>query len=101
MLKRLLTACFLLAFAFTTAPVAVSARSSPPTSAIVAYHASYFDSEDAAQRHCPRDIVVWLNIPSGIYHYRGERWYARTRHGTFVCEKEAILEGDRASRNGQ
>lgn len=32
-----------------------------------------FDTENAAQAHCPKDVVVWLNIPSGIHHYRGER----------------------------
>lgn len=60
-----------------------------------------FDSETAAQAHCPRDVVVWLNIPSGIYHYKGERWYGRTKHGAYACEKEAIRAGDRASENGQ
>lgn len=60
-----------------------------------------FDAEGAAQAHCPRDVVVWLNIPSGIYHYKGERWYGRTKHGAYACEKEAIAIGDRASRNGQ
>ena len=60
-----------------------------------------FYSEDAAQAHCPKDVVVWLNIPSGIYHYKGERWYGRTKRGAFVCEKEAIAAGERASLNGQ
>jgi hypothetical protein len=49
----------------------------------------------------PRDLVVWLNHPTGACHYRGERWYGRTKHGTCVCEKEAIADGDRASENGQ
>jgi hypothetical protein len=60
-----------------------------------------FATEDAAQTHCPRDVVVWLNIPSGIYHYKGERWYGRTKHGAYVCEREANAAGDRASENGQ
>jgi hypothetical protein len=60
-----------------------------------------FSSEAAAQAHCPRDVVVWLNIPSGIYHYKGERWYGRTKHGAYACQKEAIAAGDRASENGQ
>jgi hypothetical protein len=60
-----------------------------------------FDTESAAQAHCPKDVVVWLNIPSGIYHYKGERWYGRTKHGAYACEKEAIKAGDRASENGQ
>jgi hypothetical protein len=60
-----------------------------------------FDTEGAAQAHCPKDVVVWLNIPSGIYHYKGERWYGRTKHGAYTCKKEAIRAGDRASENGQ
>jgi hypothetical protein len=60
-----------------------------------------FPTERGAQAHCPRDTVVWLNIPSGIYHYKGERWYGRTKHGAYTCEKEAIAAGDRATENGQ
>ena len=60
-----------------------------------------FNTESQAQAHCPKDVVVWLNIPSGIYHYKGERWYGRTKHGAYACEKEAIKVGDRASENGQ
>jgi hypothetical protein len=29
--------------------------------------------------------VVWLNLPSGIYHYRGKRWYGQTRRGASVA----------------
>ena len=60
-----------------------------------------FDTKSGAQAHCPKDVVVWLNIPSGIYHYKGERWYGLTKHGAYACEKEAIRAGDRASENGQ
>ena len=60
-----------------------------------------FSTETAAQAHCPNDIVVWLNIPSGIYHYKGERWYGSKKHGAYACESEAIKAGDRASLNGQ
>lgn len=73
------------------AQAAVVAQSLPPL----------FSTESTAKAHCPKDVVVWLNIPSGIYHYKGERWYARTKHGAFACEKEAIAAGDRATENGQ
>ena len=29
-----------------------------------------FPTEQQAQTHCPSDIVVWLNLPTGIYHLR-------------------------------
>lgn len=40
--------------------------------------------------------VVWLNTASGIYYYKGDRWYGRTQRGGFSCEKEAIARGNRA-----
>lgn len=78
-------------FAAVAQPAVVAQASLPPL----------FSTESAAQAHCPKDVVVWLNIPSGIYHYNGERWYGRTKHGAYACEKEAIKAGDRASENGQ
>jgi hypothetical protein len=62
---------------------------------------SQFTTEDAAQKHCPADTVVWLNARSGIYHLKGERWYGRTKHGAYVCKKEADAAGDRETENGQ
>jgi hypothetical protein len=60
-----------------------------------------YATEQQAQKHCPKDTVVWLNLPSGIYHFKGQRWYSNTNNGAFVCEKEADKAGDRATRNGQ
>ncbi len=60
-----------------------------------------FSSESAAQAHCPRDVVVWLNTNSGIYHEKGMRWYGNTKSGAYVCRKEADAAGDRDTRNGQ
>jgi hypothetical protein len=60
-----------------------------------------FPTEAAAQKHCPHDEVVWLNTNSGIYHEKGMRWYGNTKHGAYVCRKEADAAGDRDTRNGQ
>lgn len=101
MFKRFVLAAALFAFggllptygatALTPLVQAVAQASLPPL----------FDTETTAQAHCPKDVVVWLNIPSGIFHYKGERWYGHTKHGAYACEKEAIKAGDRASLNGQ
>jgi hypothetical protein len=76
---------------------AVAAKSTP----VAQGDLQLFATEDAAQKHCPRDEVVWLNLPSGIYHEKGMRWYGRTKHGAYVCRKEAAAAGDRNTRNGQ
>lgn len=101
MVRRLLLSTALLTLVANLCCAPLSADSTPPYSVVATATLHYFSTEYAAQAHCPRDTVVWLNIPSGIYHYKGERWYGRTKHGAFVCEKEAIAAGDRASENGQ
>lgn len=40
----------------------------------IAAELATFATEQAAQRHCPADAVVWLNLPPGIYHFKGQRW---------------------------
>jgi hypothetical protein len=60
-----------------------------------------FQTEQTAQQHCPSDQVVWANLPTHIYHLRGQRWYGRTKSGAYVCEKEAEANGYRMTRNGQ
>ncbi len=98
MLRRAVASLFLFALVLLSSTTVLAA----PSPALVASATlSYFTTEASAQEHCPRDVVVWLNVPSGIYHYKGERWYGRTRHGAYVCEREAIAAGDRASKNGQ
>jgi hypothetical protein len=42
--------------------------------------------------------VVWLNVESGIYYHKGDRFYGRTKRGAYICEKEAAVAGYRASR---
>lgn len=60
-----------------------------------------FTTEQEAQKHCPSDVVVWLNLPTGIYHFKGQRWYGATKSGAYVCKAEADKAGDRATKNGQ
>lgn len=60
-----------------------------------------FPTEEAAQKHCPTDSVVWLNIPTYVWHYKGQRWYGNTKHGAYVCMKEAADEGAHGTKNGQ
>jgi hypothetical protein len=40
-----------------------------------------YPTEAQAQQHCPADTVVWLNLPTGIYHAKGQRWYGQTKSG--------------------
>ena len=69
--------------------------------AIPAFALETFTDEAKAQQHCPKDTVVWLNLPTMIWHYKGQRWYARTQRGAFACEKEAAASGARGTKKGQ
>lgn len=99
MLRRLIAAV-LLSVALLPSPILATTHRRPPATAGTSALAT-FDTEAAAQAHCPRDQVVWLNTNSGIYHEKGMRWYGRTKHGAYVCRKEADAAGDRDTRNGQ
>lgn len=101
--------CVIFALAFVSAlfsgPRLIQAATPHATtvSAVIsiAGNISMFATEAAAQQHCPRDEVVWLNTRSGIYHEKGMRWYGRTKEGAYVCRKEADAAGYRDTRNGQ
>src|SRR5215467_7962539 len=68
-----------------------SAARYPAGSGYPAPTLTLFQNEQQAQKHCPHDTVVWLNLSSAIYHFKGQRWCANTHNGAFVCEKEADL----------
>lgn len=104
MFNRLLAlaATLVLASGFVTATPAFAAHHSVTVAAAkTATDIPMFDTEAAAQAHCPSDTVVWLNTRTGIYHEKGMRWYGRTKHGAYVCKKEADAAGYRDTRNGQ
>ena len=72
-----------------------------PLSAVYAQSAPQFQSEQAGKQHCPKDTVVWVNTKTGVYHFKGQRWYGNTNEGAYECREDANAEGDRATRNGQ
>jgi hypothetical protein len=91
----------------TTAP-AVTAPS-PAASGVVApapvasgnAGLAQFDTESGAQKHCPSDKVVWLNLRNDLYFEKDSVWWGKTKRGAYVCRKEADAAGDRDTRNGQ
>jgi hypothetical protein len=72
-----------------------------PLLAISIALAPRFTTEQEAQKHCPRDTIVWVNLATGVYHFKGQRWYGMTKSGAYECRKEADQEGSRPNHNGQ
>lgn len=59
------------------------------------------EAQAPAAQTCPRDMVVWVNTKSGIYHLPGMRWYGRTAEGEYVCRRAADQAGYHSTHNGQ
>jgi hypothetical protein len=81
-----------------------SAPSSAPASNVgapPALQAGQNTTELAARARCPTDTVVWVNMPTRIYHYSGTRYYGHTLKGGYMCEADARSAGYRAARNRQ
>lgn len=101
MLRRFALVAMLIVAAILAQPSFASATHSQTVAAVPSSQMPMFDTEQAAQAHCPADVVVWLNTKTGIWHEKGMRWYGRTKHGAYVCRKEAAAAGYRDTRNGQ
>jgi hypothetical protein len=79
-------------------PSAPSAKPSPSVATSPAAGAGQFPTEAQAKSQCPGDVVVWVNLPSKIYHFAGYRSYGTTKAGAYMCEGQATAQGFRASK---
>lgn len=82
----------------TAAPGPAPAQQPSAPSDNATLEAGQFADEASAKARCPSDTVVWVNLPSKIYHFAGTRSYGTTKRGAYMCEKEAIAAEDRASK---
>jgi hypothetical protein len=80
------------------APAPAPAQQPPASKGDSTLEAGQFADETSAKARCPSDTVVWVNLPSKIYHFAGTKSYGTTKRGAYMCEKEAIAAEDRASK---
>jgi len=52
-----------------------------------------FQTEQQAQTHCPKDVVVWLDAQRGFYYFKGHGSYGRSNAGRYACRAEADAAG--------
>lgn len=82
----------------TAAPVPAPPQQSQVARDTETLEAGQFADEASAKARCPSDTVVWVNLPSKVYHFAGTKSYGTTKRGVYMCEKEAIVAEDRASK---
>ena len=81
----------------TTMPAPVPAPASPaPTQA--ARPAPTPTAGVPANTSCPGSVLVWVNTKSKVYHFPGTHDYGSTKQGAYLCEQQALADGDRASK---
>jgi hypothetical protein len=90
-INQLMPAVALVALLWPTFSRAAPATAPPAT----------FPTEKEAEQHCSGDLVVWLDLPSRVYYYRGQRLYGSTPNGAYVCRDEAKRSGLRATHSVQ
>jgi hypothetical protein len=81
----------------------VAALTAPAISAYQTHYSNnvlqFFYTERAAQHYCPSDTVVWLNLRTGVYHFKDHYYYGNTKKGAYVCQIEADQAGNRPADN--
>ncbi|HEY1856730.1 hypothetical protein [Acidocella sp.] len=59
-----------------------------------------FSTLSAAQAHCSSDVVVWANTGhSKLFHLTSSKYFGKTKHGAYVCQKSALAAGYHASKS--
>ena len=71
-----------------------------PPSAAEADSAQY-PTRAAAEEHCPGQVVVWVDLQTRIFYYRGQDRYGSTKTGAYLCERDVKGLGYRANRTGR
>lgn len=42
--------------------------------------------------------MVWVNTDTKVFHREGDRWYGKTKHGSYMPEAQALQAGYRAAK---
>ncbi len=47
-----------------------------------------YPTRAAAEEHCPGQVVVWVDLETRIFYYRGQDRYGSTKTGAYLCERD-------------
>lgn len=99
--RPMLTALLGLGLAF--APMA-AAQAAKHTKKPATHHAATtalhgYKTESEAKAGCAGDTVVWRARGSKAFHGAKSKYFGKTKHGSFVCEKAAVAKGLHAAKS--
>ncbi len=77
----------------SAAPKAMTSTPAASTAATSSGGVAQYSSEQAATSACSGDTVVWANASSKALHMSGDKYYGKTKHGFYACEKQAMASG--------
>jgi len=72
-----------------------------PFTAATAADDIQFPTRAAAEEHCPGEVVVWVDLTTRIFYYRGQDRYASSKSGAYLCERDVKAAGYRPNRTGR
>ena len=75
------------------APAASAAAMGTESGAAAASQAPVPSSMD-----CGGAQPVWINEKTHVYHTAGDPYYGKTKHGRYLCERDARKEGYHAAK---
>jgi len=75
-------------------PLAAAAATAPADNA-------QYPTRSAAEEHCPGQVVVWVDLQTRIFYYRGQDRYGSTKTGAYLCERDVKGQGYRPNRTGR
>jgi hypothetical protein len=71
-----------------------------PGTALCAESVQY-PTRSAAEEHCPGQVVVWVDLGTRVFYYRGQDLYGATKTGAYLCERDVKGLGYRPNRTGR
>ena len=90
--------------AMTKTPPAMSMRATPPAAsapAMTSGGVTHYASASEASSACSGDTVVWASPRSKALHTSDSRYFGKSKHGFYTCEKTAMSGGYHLAGTGK
>jgi hypothetical protein len=60
-----------------------------------------FPTPAAAGEHCPGEVIVWVDLETHVFYYRGQDRYGSTKQGAYMCQRDLKGGGFKPNRSGR